>query len=119
MKNLSTKGLKQLKQHILIRYPEVILSDDVGLREHGEITILQFELDELCEERQHLIDSAHGNGTCKGANYGNEAKYEIKYRYSFTNPPAQERLQCFTMLTGSCHPVIVVEVSITLEPMEF
>jgi hypothetical protein len=93
-----------LKHHILIRYREVILlSDDVGLRESGEITVPRLELNELCEERHNLIGSAHGNGTCKGANYGNEAKYEIKYRYCFTNPPAEGRLRCLTMLTRPCH----------------
>jgi hypothetical protein len=81
----------------------MLLNVNVGLRETWEITVLCLKPDEPCEERQCLVGSAHGNGASKCANYGNEAKYEIKYRYSITNPPVQGCLRCLTMLTGSFH----------------
>jgi hypothetical protein len=83
----------------------LLLNVDVSLLESREITVLCLEPDELCEKRQCLVGSAHGNGASKCANYGNEAKYEIKYRYSFTNPPVQVQgcLRCLTMLTASFH----------------
>jgi hypothetical protein len=76
---------------------------EVGSRESREITVLRLELDELCEERQSLIGGAHCNGASKGADDGNEAKYEIKHRQPFADSPAQGRLGCLAMLTGSLH----------------
>ena len=76
---------------------------EVGLRESRKITVLRLEPDELCEERQRLVGGAHCNGTGKGADDGNEAKYEIKHRQSFADPPAEGRLGCLAMLTGFFH----------------
>uniref|UniRef100_A0A0A9GIT2 Uncharacterized protein n=2 Tax=Arundo donax TaxID=35708 RepID=A0A0A9GIT2_ARUDO len=108
--------MKQLEHQILIRHLQVMLSRvEVGLRESREIAVLRLETDELCEERQRLVGRAHGNGTGKGAYDGNEAKDEIEYRHSFTNPPAQGRLRGLAMLTGSLH----FETSTALKLIKF
>lgn len=59
------------------------------VRESWEIAVLRLEPDELGEERQRLIGGAHDNGTREGANDRDKAKYNIEYKQSFTDPPAQ------------------------------
>ena len=98
--------------HIYVRsltesvcFYQIELLTEVSLRESREITVLRLEADELCEERQRLVGGAHCNGTSKGADDGNEAKYKIKHGHSFTDTtPAQgRRLRGLAMLAGSFH----------------
>lgn len=59
------------------------------VRESWEVTVSRLEPDELCEERKRLVGGAHGNGAREGADDRDDAKYEVKYGHSPTEPPAQ------------------------------